>query len=367
MKIQRAYKTKLRLNNRERDVFNRCAEASRYIYNWALSDRIERYQAGGPTNYYDQKKRFNAMKDDLCPWIRDVPYTITESAFRNLDAAYKNFFRRVKNGENPGFPKFKSKHGSRKSFTVRGVQIEDTRIRLPKLGWFRFAEKGYLPTGTFQTNGVTISEDAGNWYVSIQIEEDWPERNGHNGVLGVDLGVKTLATCSDGTRFDNPRVLKKYEKKLARLQRELSRRQKGSANWAKTKKEISSLHSKIRHVREHTQHRISRHVTAGMLPKAIVIEDLNVAGMIQNHCLAKAISDAGLSELARQIKYKAEWHGIETVQAGRWFPSSKLCSQCGSLKGDLTLADRTYRCDKCGLEIDRDLNAAKNLAALVNL
>jgi len=171
MIIQRAYKTKLVLNNKERGVLNRCAGTALYVYNWALADRIERYKAGNPTNYYEQKKRFNALKDELCPWVREVPYTVTESAFRNLDTAYQNFFRRVKQGkEKPGFPKFKSRSRSAKSFTVRNVRIESDRIRLPSLGWIRLAESDYLPIGTFATEAVTISEKAGEWFVSIQVE-----------------------------------------------------------------------------------------------------------------------------------------------------------------------------------------------------
>lgn len=363
MKIQKAYKTKLRVNNKERDALNRCAGTARYVYNWALADRIEKYKAGTPTNYYEQKKRFNAIKDELCPWIREVPYTVTESAFRNLDAAYKNFFRRVKQGkEKPGFPKFKSKARSTKSFTVRGIKVEANRIRFSSMGWFRLEEHDYIPVG--EGKSATVSEYAGEWYVSVYVETDVPEKEGHQGVIGVDLGIKAIATCSDGTVFDNPRTLSKYEKKLARLQRELCRRQKGSNNRAKTKKKIAKVHAKIANTRKATQHNISRHVTANALPKVVVIEDLNVKGMVKNHCLAKAMSDVGMSEIARQIEYKAAWNGIEVVKADRWFPSSKTCSHCGCIKTDLTLADRVFHCDECGLEIDRDLNAAINLAAL---
>lgn len=365
MKIQRAYKTKLTLNNAERSTLNRCAGVARYVFNWALADRIELYEAGTPTNYYNQKKRFNALKDELCPWVCDVPYTITDSAFRHLDTAYQNFFRRVKQGATQkGFPRFKAKGRCRKTFTVRGVKIEHNRIRFPKIGWFRLAEKGYLPLGRFQTNAVTVSEKAGEWHVSIQVEVEQPERSGHDGIIGIDLGIKSLAVCSDGATFDNPHTLQKYEKRLAKLQRELNRRQKGSANRAKTKEKIAKLHAKVANTRKHTQHDISHHVTANTLPEIVVLEDLNIKGMVKNHCLAKAVSDAGMGELARQVEYKAEWNGIEVMKADRWFPSSKTCSRCGCIKDKLTLADRTFICDDCGFVIDRDLNAARNLAGL---
>jgi putative transposase len=288
---------------------------------------------------------------------------VTESAFRNLDAAYQNFFRRVKKGaDKKGFPKFRSRRG-KKSFTIRGVVIEREKIRLPVLGWFRLAEKGYLPEGTYRTQAVTISERADEWYVSIQCEIELPEHE-HDGVLGIDLGIKSLAVCSDGATFNNPKALKKYERKKAQLQRELSRRKQGSKNWGKTKDKIRKLEAKIANIRRHTHHNISRHVTINTLPETIVLEDLNVAGMIKNRRLAKAISDAGMGELGRQIEYKAEWNGIAIIKADRWFPSSKTCSHCGCIKDELTLADRTFVCEDCGFEIDRDLNAAINLAAL---
>ena len=344
---------------------NRCSGTARFVYNWALADRIERYKAGNPTGYYEQKKRFNALKHEQFPWISETPYTITESAFRNLNAAYENFFRRVKQGaEQKGFPKFKSRHRSRKTFTVRGVVIEQERIRLPSMGWFRLAEKGYLPEGKYQTNAVTVSERAGEWWVSIQVETEVPGKNGNQGIVGIDLGVKTLATCSDGTAFDNPKVFQQYEKRLARLNRELSRRKQGGANWKKTKTKLRKLHAKIARVRVHTAHDISRYVTANTLPEVIVLEDLNIAGMVKNRRLAKAVSDSAMGELSRQIEYKAEWYGAELLRADRWYPSSKTCSQCGCIKDDLALADRTFICEDCGLEIDRDLNAALNLAAL---
>jgi len=362
--VHRGYKTKLVLNNRERGMMNRCAGVARYVYNWALADRIERYKAGTPTTYYKQKKRFNALKDDLCPWVREVPYTVTESAFRNLDEAYQNFFRRVKAGaEKPGFPRFKSKFRSRKTFTVRGVKIEPGRIRLPKMGWFRLAERGYLPIGDYPGGAATVSEKAGEWFVSVQVETEIADRTGHSGTLGIDLGVKSLAVCSDGTVFENSKTLYRYEKRLARLQRELSRRKKGSHNWKKTKAKIARLHAKIANVRRHTQHDASKRVTADALPERIVLEDLNVAGMVKNHHLARAVSDAGMSELARQIEYKAEWNGIEIVKADRWFPSSKTCSNCGCIRKELSLGERIFICSECGLVIDRDLNAARNLAA----
>lgn len=211
---------------------------------------------------------------------------------------------------------------------------------------------------------ATLSYRGGCWYISLQVEQEVPEPAPATGpVIGVDMGVKSLAVVSDGTTFDNPKTLTKYELKLARLQREHSRRQRGSANRKKTTAKIAKLHKKIADTRSHTLHNISRYVTAETAPAAVVVEDLNVAGMVKNRHLAKAVSDAGMGELRRQIEYKAEWNGVQVITADRWFPSSKTCSGCGHIQ-DMPLSQRVYTCPACGLEIDRDLNAALNLAHL---
>lgn len=367
MLIKRAYKTKIDLNNKQRSHLVRCAGASRFVYNWALADRKAMFEAGGKPNIYEQKKRFNSLKYEQFPWLVKYPYVIVQEAFDDLDTAYQNFFRRVKSGaEKAGFPKFKSRHTSSMSFRVRGnVTVKDDSIKLPKIGWIRLAEKGYIPTQGYKLLFATISEKAGDWFVSVQVEQEVVDVHPTTDkVIGVDMGIKALAVCSDGKTFDNPKALGKEEKKLARLQRELSRRVKGSKNRLKTKAKIAKLHQKITNTRRHTLHNISRHVTANTMPKTVVIEDLNVKGMTANHKLAKAIADASMSEMRRQIDYKATWNNIEVKIADRWYPSSKTCSNCGNVKDVLSLSERVYACDCCGFSIDRDLNAALNLAAL---
>jgi len=366
MQINRAYKTKLRPTVEQRRYFAGCAGAARYVFNWALADRKATFDAGGKPNKFEQKKRFNSIKDELCPWIREYPYKLAEEEFDHVDVAYKNFFRRInagKTGKDAGFPKFKSKHRDKQSFTLRdSICIENGRIRLPRIGWVNLAENGYLPTDEVKINFVTISERAGEWFVSAQVEEsiDVPETT--NETIGVDVGIKSSAVLSDGRSFDAPKTLYKYEKKLARLQRELSRRKKGSSNRAKTKAKIAKLYQKITNIRTHHLHNVSK-ATVDNQPSAIAIEDLNIKGMMKNGRLSKALADASMGELHRQIEYKAGWNGAEIVKVDRFYPSSKTCSGCGCIKNDLTLGDRTYKCPHCGLEIDRDLNAALNLAA----
>jgi putative transposase len=364
MTIQRAFKTKLRLNNRQEAYFVACAGAARFVYNWALADRIERYKEGLSSTKFEQKKRFNAWKKDNAPWLAEYPYKLVDYAFDDLDAAYQNFFRRIKTGvEKVGFPKFRSRHKSvlRFSLSAASVHIEANRIKLPRIGWVTLEEANYIPTSGAKLNRVTISERAGCWYVSAQMEVPDPPQTAHQGTVGVDLGIKTLAVASDGTTFDNPKTLAKYERRLARLQCELNRRVKGSRNRSKTKTKIAKLHKRIADTRQHTLHNVSAHVVYGLAPERIVLEDLNVKGMTANHKLAKAVVDASMSELGRQIEYKAAWTGVEVVYADRWFPSSKTCSCCGHVQ-DMPLSVREYKCPQCGMAISRDLNAAINLA-----
>jgi putative transposase len=365
MKRQRAYKTKLLLNNRERGYFVGCAGATRFAYNWALAEWKSQYEAGEKPSAYSLRKKFNAIKDEQFPWVREYPYKIVEDAIYNLGDAFKNFFRRLKSGEKPGFPKFKSRHKSKMSFSFCGaIHVESSRVKLPVIGWVRLAESDYLPISA-KINTATVSERAGEWYISLQVEEDAPEVAPATGEpIGVDMGIKSLAVVSDGTTFDNPKTLTKHEKRLARLSRELSRRKKGSANRQKTKAKIAELHRKIADTRKHTLHNISRHVTAKTKPSVVVVEDLNVKGMMANHKLAKAVADSSMGELRRQIEYKADWNGVQVVTADRWFPSSKTCSVCGCINAELTLSDRVWTCESCGTVLDRDLNAAKNLARL---
>jgi len=367
MKIFKGYKTRLRPNNKQRTFFIRCAGTARFVYNWALADRKRLYaETGKGGNLYEQKRRFNALKDVEFPWIRATPYKVTEAAFVDLDAAYQNFFRRIKAGDKPGFPRFKSKHRSPMCFRMRDhIHIEPRRIKLPKIGWVRLAESGYLPSeDTVKLLSVTISERAGHWFVCAQVEEEVLDPiPGDGPPLGVDMGLSNLAVCSDGMVFENPQALVAGERKLKRIQRELSRRKKGGKNRAKSQQKLARQHERIAAIRAHTQHQVSYYVTAKTKPRTVVVEDLNVKGMAQNRSLAHSVHDAGMSEVPRQIKYKAVWNGVEVVKANRWYASSQLCSGCGAIVRK-SLADRIHACPHCGLVLGRDYNAARNLASL---
>lgn len=368
VKMLRAYKTELDPNNKQRTQFMRYAGTARFVFNWALADRIERRKLGLTTNKFEQKRRFNALKKERYPWIYDIAYRVTDQEFDNCDLAFRNFFRRVKKGDNPGFPKFKSKKNGIGKFTLRtSIYIKSNQIKLPRLGWIRLKEDKYLPTGEIKILSANISEHAGHWLISVLVDtlkENVPLKL-TDEVIGVDLGIKTLATCSDGKVFENPKALKSTEKKMAHLQRELCRRKKGSKNRTKTKAKIARLHYRIANIRSHALHEVSNYLTVKAKPRVIVLENLNVNGMLQNRKLSKAISDASFSELRRQIEYKANWYGEKVLIADRFYPSSKTCSECGSVKPLLKLSERTFVCEVCGAVMDRDFNASLNLASLV--
>lgn len=363
----RAFKTELNPNNKQRTLFMRCSGTARFVFNWALADRIERHKQGLTTNKFEQKRRFNALKKEAHPWIYNVAYTVLEQEFDNCDLAFTNFFRRVKKGEKlVGYPKFKKKHGIDK-FTLRGsIVVENTRIKLPKIGWIRLKENAYLPTDGVKILSANISERAGHWFVSLQVEtqqEPTPFQL-TDGVIGVDLGIKVLATCSNGKVFPNPKSLANTEKRLTHRQRELCRRQKGSKNRTKTKKKLTKLHYKISNIRRYALNEVSNYLTVKAKPKIIVLENLNVKGMMQNRHLSKAISDASFYELRRQVEYKSKWYGEKVLIADRFYPSSKTCSECGSVKPLLKLSERMFVCESCGAIMDRDFNASVNLASL---
>ena len=237
------------------------------------------------------------------------------------------------------------------------------------IGWLRLQEHGYIPTERIHILSVNVSESTDDWFVSVQCKEQIEVIQATGEPIGIDLGIKELAVVSDGQRFGNPKPLRKAQIKLRRLQRELSRRKNGSQNREKTRRKIGQAHQRIANIRRDTLHKVTSSIAAktkpdSERPSVIVLEDLNVAGMIKNHCLAQAISDVGFAEFRRQLEYKTVWCGSELVVADRFFPSSRLCRHCGCINSELKLSDRTWTCD-CGAVLDRDLNAAINLKNLI--
>jgi putative transposase len=322
-------------------------------------------------------RELNALKKNELGWMYEVSKCAPQEALRNLDQAFAHFFRRVEQRKQGklkgavGFPRFKSRKRGRGSFRLTGsIHVFADSIQLPRLGRLRLKERGYLPTAGVHILSATVSERAGRWFVSLQVEQEVPDPTPATGEpLGVDRGIKTLATRSDGMAYENPKALHGAQRKLRRLQRQLSRRQRGSRNREQTRRQIARLHYRIANIRRDTLHQATSDIVAktkpdSQRPRAVVLEDLNVSGMLHNRCLARAMADVGLSELGRQVQYKATWSGSQLVVADRWYPSSKRCSSCGAIKDQLDLSERTYECDYCGADLDRDLNAARNLAQL---
>jgi putative transposase len=365
-----AYKTELDLNHVQRTACLRHAGAARWAYNWGLARKLEAYRNGEkvPTAI-DLHRQLNVLKKGELSWMYEVSKCAPQEALRNLDQAYAHFFRRLKDKKagkkvQAGFPKFKSKKNGVGGFRLTGaIHIYENAIQLPRLGRLRLKEHGYLPVEGVHILSASVSERAGHWFVSVQVEKEIPDpQASYRPVVGVDLGILALATFSDGTRIENPRALKSSLRRLKRMQRVVSRRQKGSANRGKAVRQLARAHLRVANVRKNALHQVTS--LLARTKSAVVLEDLNVSGMVQNHHLAQAILDAGFSEFRRQMIYKGQWYGCQVILADPFFPSSKRCSQCGHVQATLELGTRVYICEHCGLMIDRDLNAAINLEQL---
>lgn len=377
MQIHRAYKVEIDPNKYQRTLLRKHAGAARWAYNWGLQRKISAYKETKKSlNNFALQRELNKLKklpqeEGGVPWMYQVSKCAPQEALRDLDKAYSNFFRSCKKGSGKkGFPKFKSKHKSSNSFRLTGTiktVLGGRYLQLPRLGKIKLKERGYLPSPSTSVKilSATVSERAGRWFVSLLVKEEIPDPKPQpkvKVVVGVDVGIKTLATTSERAAYQNPKALYKAAKKLRKLQKALSRKQKGSKNREKARARVAKAFFKVSCVRSDAIHKSTTSILRGA--DVVVIETLNVKGMLKNRKLARALSDASLSEFHRQIRYKAEWKGIEVVEAPRFYPSSKTCSGCGNVKQDLKLSDRTYRCGSCGLEIDRDLNAALNLRNL---
>ena len=359
----RSYKTELDLNDEQRTACLQHAGAARWAYNFGLRRKREAYAAGQKTpTAIDLHRELCVLKKTVVPWMYTVSKCAPQQALRNLDCAFENFFRRCKQGaKKKGYPKFKSRKKGVGSFTLEGaVRVADETICLPRLGKLRLKERCYLPAGV-RVTAASVSERAGRWFVSVRTDEPTLTFPRGGEFLGVDVGIKNLATLSDGTVFENPKALRKAQYLLRQRQKAVSRRTKGGANRRKSVQRLARLHYRVACIRNDAIHK----ATTAIAKRAAVlgIESLNVAGMLKNHRIAGALSDAGLSEFHRQLEYKMKWHGGTVVRADRFFPSSKKCSSCGRVKDTLSLSERVFRCE-CGSVIDRDENAAINLKNL---
>lgn len=325
---------------------------ARFTYNWALQEYKKQLDNGEKPNIYTIKRNFNNIKHQQFPWITEVTKCASDRPFLNLKDAFDRFFKKQNK-----FPKFHKK-GKNDSFYIQNdtLQLKSKRVRIPKLGWVKLRE--YL---RFRGKicSATVSRTGKRWFISIPVNILVPFKSSKSqGTIGIDLGIKHFAVLSDGTVIEAPKSLKKYQKKLNRLNRRLSRTKKGSNNRKKAIKRLTNCYFKITSIRDGFLHKLTTHLAKTY--KTIVIEDLAVQEMQQAKWLAKEIQDLCFSKFKEQLKYKTKIYKTTLIIANRYFPSSKTCSVCGKINKNLKLSDRTFKCN-CGNVLDRDLNAAINL------
>jgi putative transposase len=369
--IQQSYRFELDPNRKQRVLLARSVGASRYVYNWGLAESQRQYELTGKRpRLGDLKTQLVALKQNECPWLYEVSAHIGQSALKDLNVAFNRFFKGLKGGgPKTGYPRFKRKGGC-DSARIYGVRLEERHIRLPMIGRVRLKETRTARGFDGRILSASITRRADRWFVSLGVERERaivPPKPivKPSDVVGVDLGLKAAAVIHDGngTRVvEPPQVLRKNLAKLRRLDRQLARKQKGSANREKAKLRRARLHYKISCQRHDMLHQLSS--SLARTKSVVVLEDLYVRGMHRNRHLALSISDAGFGEFRRQLAYKSEWYGSTLIVADRWFPSSKTCSSCGVIKDTLSLSERVYDCEACGVSLDRDENAAINLRRL---
>ena len=378
----KSIKVMLNPNNKQFTKLFQYAGCARFAYNWAISREEENHKQGNKfLSDMDLRKEFTQLKKlQEYKWLNEISNNVTKQAIKDACNAYKNFFK----GQSK-FPKFKSRKHSTPSFYQDNVKIQftDTHVKVEafsmskkqnkqKLNWIKLCEKGRIPTDCKYLN-PRFTYDGLYWYVSVGVEVD--DNTGNipqsNEGIGIDLGIKDLAVCSDKNTYKNinkTQRVKKLEKKKRRLQRSVSRRynkNKKGENYCKTsniikrEKELLKTTKRLTNIRHNYLHQTTSEIIKRK-PSFICIEDLNVSGMMKNKHLSKAVQEQGLSEFRRQIEYKAKWNNIPVIIADRFFPSSKMCSCCGKIKKDLKLSDRIYKCE-CGNIINRDFQASLNL------
>ena len=373
----KSFKVMLHPNKKQRTKLFQCFGVSRFAYNWALGRQQENHKNGGKfISAFDLKKEFTQLKKlPEYRWLNNYSSVIPAIAIMDACASYINFFK-----GNSDFPEFKSKKKSKPSFYVLGDRIEftDTHVKLMKLSnsmrknrrklnWVRLAEVGRVPTNCKYSN-PRVTFDGINFWLSVSIEvEDSTEVPTNEGI-GIDLGIKDLAICSDGNIYRNinkTKEVKRLEKKKRRLQRKLSKKYvtnkyEKTKNILKLEKELLKLNHKLTNIRHNYIHQVTTEIIKRK-PSFISLEDLNVSGMMKNRHLAKAIQEQSFYSFKEILSYKAKSKNVQIIEIPRFYPSSKTCSVCGNVKSDLKLSDRVFICPECGNKMDRDLNASINL------
>ena len=351
----KAFKFRLEPNQQQRVLINKTLGCTRFLYNRMLDEKQTKYKSSDKSKTKTEKEykiEFN--------WLKEVDSIALQQARIDLQVAYTNFFRKIKSGQ-PANLKFKSKHNPKNSYRTinvnNSIRVEENKIRLPKLGFVKF-KKSREVSGIIKS--VTVSKNILNrYYISILCETEVEILPKLNTKIGIDLGLKEFCITSNNEFVSNPRYLRKSEDRLQKAQSKLSKRKRGSYRKFKQQQKVFKIHQKIRNQRLDFLHKLSTKLISEN--QVICLEDSQVKNMVKNHCLAKSISDVSWSKFVELLKYKVDWYGRELVQIDKFFPSSKLCSNCGNIKKDLTLKDRVYQCSSCGTTLDRDYNASLNI------
>lgn len=347
------YKYRIYPNETQQVLLNKHFGCVRFIYNHFLNQRVDAYMNRQKSlNYYDNAASLTELKKELV-WLKEVNSQSLQFSLKCLEGAYGKFFAR-----SAKFPRFKSKK-SKQSFCVpQHGKIEDNLLFIGK---FKQGIKIVIDRPIVgEIKHITVSKNpSGQYFACVCVEREIKKLPPKTKAVGIDLGIKTLAVQSDGKTYANIRPYRTLEKRLVKLQQWFARTTKGTNLHEKVRLRIAKLHQKISNIRNDHLQKVSWQIVKNN--GTIVLEDLNVKGMMKNHCLAKSIADVSLSELVRMIKYKAEWYGRTVLQVDRWFPSSKTCYNCNYVKQDLTLDDREWVCPRCEVKHDRDLNAARNI------
>lgn len=382
MKTHQAFRVALDPSPRMERVLASHVGARRLVFNWGLALVKERLDARArgenvavPWTLPALRREWNQAKATIAPWWPNNSKEAYSSGLAGLAAALKNWSdsrRGRRKGRRMGFPRFRKKGRGRESvsFTTGAIRVDDqNHVVLPRIGRVRTHEPTTallqrLNAGTARILRATVSRQGGRWFVSFTCEvERVPQtpRRPH-AVVGADAGIRYLAVLSTGERLENPRPLRKALNQIARLNRELARRQPGSRGWEETRRQLARTHARVANIRRDAWHKLTTRLAKTF--GTVVVETLHVEGLKRNRRLARALADAALGNLRQQLRYKCSWSGSVLITADSFYPSSKRCSRCGAVKATLPLWERTFRCDSCGFILDRDENAARNLAAL---